>query len=523
MTPRINGLFLFLTAQSRKECTLRRDQAKQGIRDQMTERTAHDRTTGVLTLVVLSTLLLLALPPAHAQTEIVLYNFCSQLNCVDGDDSASSLMPDGAGNFYGTTQLGGAHEYGAVFELSPNGFVGYNETVLFSFCSLQNCADGSDPTSNVIFDSAGNLYGTTCSGGANGQGVVASACGNGSNGYGVVFGLSPELGGNCPSRSNSGNGWCETVLYSFMSNPDGANPNSKLTWDPQGNLYGTTYGGGSGKGTVYELSPNGKGGWNESVLYSFCSQPGCADGSYPNGLVQATNGNFYGTTESGGAYSAGTVFELSPQPASGCPSGSYTGNGWCEVILHAFAGRPTDGRFPSGTPALDSAGNIYGTTVYGGRGKCDPNLGCGTVWKLTRVTGGTYTEEILRSFSSGPGPVVCCYPIRLPHYPWAGVVLDSSGNIYGTTTYGGTSAFCTKTGNGYDQGCGTLFELALLPGKKAVYQYRLLWVFNSENGANPMTSLILDGGHLYGTTYNGGPGKFCPYPDGCGIAFEITP
>jgi len=114
MTLRINGLFLFLTAQSRKECTLRRDQAKQGIRTQMRGRSAHDRTTGVLTLLVLSTLLL-ALPPAHAQTEIVLYNFCSQLNCVDGDDSASSLMPDGAGNFYGTTQLGGAHEYGAVF------------------------------------------------------------------------------------------------------------------------------------------------------------------------------------------------------------------------------------------------------------------------------------------------------------------------------------------------------------------------------------------------------------------------
>ena len=144
-----------------------------------------------LALVVFSALLLIAARPAHAQTEIVLYNFCSQPNCVDGKDPAASLAPDGAGNFYGSTQLGGANMDGTVFELSPNGFGGYDETVLYSFCSLPYCTDGSGPTSNVIFDGAGNLYGTACSGGANGQGV-ASACGDGSNGYGVVYELSPE-------------------------------------------------------------------------------------------------------------------------------------------------------------------------------------------------------------------------------------------------------------------------------------------------------------------------------------------
>ena len=200
---------------------------------------------GALTLVVFSALPLIAARPAHAQTEVLLYNFCSQPNCADGEGPSSSLTPDGAGNFYGTTALGGANMDGTVFELSPNGTGGYNETVLYSFCSVQNCADGNDPTSTVIFDGAGNLYGTACSGGANGQGVP-SACGDGFDGYGVVFELSPKPGGGCPSGSNSGNGWCETVLYSFMSTPDGASPFSGLTFDPTGNLYGTTYGGGSG-------------------------------------------------------------------------------------------------------------------------------------------------------------------------------------------------------------------------------------------------------------------------------------
>jgi uncharacterized repeat protein (TIGR03803 family) len=461
---------------------------------------------------------------AHAQTEIVLYNFCSQLNCADGEGPSSSLTPDGAGNFYGTTQLGGANMNGTVFELSPNGAGGYNEAVLYSFCSLQNCTDGNDPTSNVIFDGAGNLYGTACSGGANGQGVP-SACGDGFNGYGVVFELSPELGGGCPSGSNSGNGWCETVLYSFMSTPDAAFPFSGLTLDSYGNLYGTSYGGGSGMGTVYELSPNGSGGWGESVLYSFCAQPSCADGAYPGGQVQATNGTLYATTENGGAYAAGTVFGLSPEPPGGCPSGSYTGNGWCEAILHAFAGRPTDGNYPSGTPMLDSAGNLYGTTVYGGRGRCSSgksDLGCGTVWKLT-PSGGESTEEVLHSFESGPGFFGCCFAIIAPDLLWAGVVLDPSGDIYGMTTYGGSSSYCIEKGARSDeQGCGAVFELARR-GKTAHYQNELLWIFSWADGAHPVSSLILEGGNLYGTTYNGGLGDFCPYREGCGVAFEFIP
>jgi uncharacterized repeat protein (TIGR03803 family) len=472
----------------------------------------------VLTLVVISALLLIVARPALAQTDIVLYNFCSQPNCVDGEGPASSVVPDGAGNFYGTTQLGGANSYGTVFELSPDGVGGYNETVLYSFCSLQNCTDGSEPTSALIFDASGNLYGTACSGGPSGQGVP-SACGDGSDGYGVVFELSPEPHGGCPAGSNSGNGWCETVLHSFTSTPDGASPFAGLTWDPVGNLYGTTYGGGSGMGTVYELSPNRSGGWSESVLYSHCSQPNCADGAYPNGQLQASNGNFYATTEEGGAHAAGTVFELSPQPRGGCPNGSYTGNGWCEAIIHDFAGHPKDGNNPSGTPAIDSAGNLYGTTVYGGGGNCNANLGCGTIWKLT-PSGGAYTEKILRSFHSGPAVIGCCFSIRLPYNPWAGVVLDASGNIYGMTEYGGSATYCTENGKGQKSGCGVLYELA--KKKKDAYKNEFLWIFSWRDGAHPVSSLILDGSNLYGTTYDGGLGEFCPYPNGCGVVFEFT-
>jgi uncharacterized repeat protein (TIGR03803 family) len=299
---------------------------------------------GALTLVVLSTLLLVALPAAHAQPEVVLYNFCSQPNCIDGENPVSSLMPDSAGNFYGTTQQGGANMYGTVYELSPNGAGGYTETVLYSFCSLHNCTDGSYPDSSVISDGRGNLYGTTYYGGLFASGAYS--------GYGLVFELSPQPGGGCPSGSNSGNGWCETILYNFTSTPDGAFPFSGLTLDAQGNLYGTTFGGGSGTGIVYELSPNGSGGWNEQVIYD--------RGGYA-GLTADGSGNLYGADD----LQNGHIFKLSPDGSGG----------WNVNILHTFKAGRTDGSEPEGAPVLDSAGNIYGTTASGGETK-----GMGTVW-----------------------------------------------------------------------------------------------------------------------------------------------
>jgi uncharacterized repeat protein (TIGR03803 family) len=259
---------------------------------------------GVLTVVALSTLLVVTLPLMNAQSEIVLYSFCAQPNCADGSNPASSLLADSAGNLYGTTQLGGANKYGTVFELSPNGVGGYNESVLYSFCSQSSCKDGSSPDSAVAFDHDGNLYGTAYYGGRYALGPYS--------GYGVVFELSPEPSGGCRSGSNTGNGWCETVLYSFRSNPDGAFPFSGIVRDPQGNLYGTTYGGGSGVGTVYELSPTSSTGWKEQVIYT--------SGGYA-GLTRDSYGNLYGSD----VVKDGHIFKLSPNGVGGFPPGQMMG------------------------------------------------------------------------------------------------------------------------------------------------------------------------------------------------------
>jgi uncharacterized repeat protein (TIGR03803 family) len=426
---------------------------------------------GVLKFAVLFTLLLLAFPRAHAQAENVLYNFCSQPNCADGANPVSSLTPDAAGNFYGTTQLGGANMDGTVYELSPNGSGGYNETVLYSFCSLQNCADGSYPYAYVTFDGRGNLYGTTYFGGLLASGPYS--------GYGLVFELSPKPHGGCPSGSNTGNAWCETVLYSFTSNPDGAFPFAGITFDPSGNLYGTTYGGGSGTGTVYELSPNGKGGWSGQVIYD--------NGGYA-GLTIDGSGNLYGADEA----EMGHVFKLSPNGSGG----------WNAIILHTFKGGPKDGSDPQAAPVLDSAGNVYGTTFKGGATK-----GMGTVWKLTpdpstRGPSEEYSEEILHNFIWSYGS-----------NPRGAVVFDSSGNIYGTTAFGIHKSPC------YD-GCGTVFELA---NNDSNYEWTFVWSFQAKDGANAADTLILDGGNLYGTTYGGGKSSYCPGAGGCGVVIEVNP
>ena len=167
------------------------------------------------------------------------------------------------------------------------------------------------------------------------------------------------------------------------------------------------------------------------------------------------------------------------------------------AILHTFKAGQTDGSAPEGTPVLDSAGNVYGTTVSGGAKK-----GMGTVWKLTPGPDGEYTEEILHSFSWPDGA-----------NPKAAVVFDSSGNIYGTTAFGILKSPC------YD-GCGTVFELA---ASGSGYEWTFLWTFNLTDGGNPIDTLILDGGNLYGTTYGGGTSSYCPGAGGCGVAFELNP
>jgi len=212
----------------------------------------------------------------------VLYNFCSGgTPCTDGQNPYGGLVQDSAGNLYGTTQGGGAGGGGTVFKLDISG----NETVLYSFCSVgSSCVDGASPNAGLIQDSQGNLYGTTRQGGI------------GSNSLGTVFKL---------DTTNH-----ETVLHSFCSDfecADGASPYASLIQDAAGNLYGTTNGGGAwGGGTVFSIDSVG----SEAVLYNFCSLSGCADGQLPEaGLIQDSSGNFFGTTVIGGN-KYGTVFKL---------------------------------------------------------------------------------------------------------------------------------------------------------------------------------------------------------------------
>jgi uncharacterized repeat protein (TIGR03803 family) len=321
-------------------------------------------------------LVLITARPAQAQTESVLYNFCSQPNCADGFNPGSSLTSDGKGNLYGTTYNGGVGSgYGTVFELSPNDDGGWNETAIYSFCSIPYCADGSEPFfSNVVFDNAGNLYGTTALGGT--------------YDYGVVFELSPL-----------GTSWTETVLYSFSNGyyaDDGGSPLNGLIIDPAGNLYGTTC---TGRGTVFELSPSPS-GWVQQVLHAPANFPFTGVG-----LARDGSGNIFyiGSSE---------VFELSPKRQGG----------FDHRKIHIFTGAPNDGSSPMGTPSLDQAGNVYGMTSGGGTNNC------GTIYKLSPEKNGNWTEKILYSFK-------CTEENSFGQV--AGLALDAVGNIYGSSFEGG--------------------------------------------------------------------------------------
>lgn len=383
-----------------------------------------------LTLAVLF-VLLIAVRPAQAQTETVLYNF------TGGSDGANpqSRLTHRAGNFYGTT-YGGVLGAGTVFELSPNGLGGWNETVLHSFNGGLNIGpDGAGPSGPVIFDNAGNLYGTTRFGGTDyhycsygtvfelspGQAswtetILYSSCdynalgwwfANGlivdptGNLYGTTFRSGANDDGNVFELSPSGSGWTGQVIYSKVVNSDAG-----LTMDAAGNIFGAT------SSTVFELSPNGSGGWNPTVIHTFAGYPN--DGIVADGApVLDQFGNLYGTTYLGGVYNQGTVYELSPGQ-----------NGeWTEKILYSFKGLK-DGANPLAGIVFDAAGNIYGTTALGGSTK-----GQGTVFELATLGNSNYVHTILWTFSGTDGA-----------NPYASLILDSAGkHLYGTTNAGGSS------------------------------------------------------------------------------------
>jgi uncharacterized repeat protein (TIGR03803 family) len=387
---------------------------------------------------------------ATGQTQSLLYSF----NISNGIFPQAGLVFDKAGNLYGTTVAGGAYRGGTVFELTPQAGGGWAEIVLHNFDTVEGSAGG--PTTSLILDASGNLYGTAL---------------GGPFGQGIVFELSPQDGG----------AWAYKRLHAFGNGKDGQTPSGGLVVDATGNLYGMTAGGGAyGGGIVFKLSPSASGIWTEKILHHF-------NRAYPAGyapygsLLFDLSGNLYGTTAEGGSCTilssvgCGTAFKLTHQ-ANGT---------WTYATIHEFGHRKKGTLRPLAGLTSDAAGNLYGTTTIGGTGACDS--GCGTVFELIPMTAGGWVEKILYSFSNTPDGST----------PQAPVILDGSGNVYGTTLYGGPF------------GLGAAFELTPLAG--GVWQERIL-----QPLASPYGGLVFDGsGNLYGTTNRGG--------NGLGTVFEITP
>ena len=335
--------------------------------------------------------------------------------------------------------------------------------VLFNF----QAQTGFYPTGGVSIDQAGNLYGTTEYGGP------GSSC---FLGCGTAFKL-----------SRHGSNWIFTPLHNFMGNSDGGNPTARMVIGPDGSLYGTTSMGGlsgclgSGCGTVFNLRPsqhapdNILGGWSETVLYSFA---GGNDGGVPESgdLVFDLAGNVYGTTYTGGGSQCledcGTVYKLTPS----------NGN-WTEDILHVF-GQSGDGDEPYAGVIFDRAGNLYGTTASGGAHRQ------GAVYRLLR-SGSSWTEQLLYSFQGGSDGA----------YPFAGVILDPAGNIYGNTCCNGSNA------------SGTAFELTA-----GTWAFNLIYSFGAPGtGQGPNGGFVMDAsGTIYGTASSGGAYGF-------GAVFKLTP
>jgi uncharacterized repeat protein (TIGR03803 family) len=379
----------------------------------------------------------------------------------DGANSQAGLTFDSQGNLYGTTWFGGNNtcQYGCgtVFELTPGAGGSWSEKVIYQFTGG---TDGSAPGAQVVFDSHGNLFGT------------AAENGGGFNYNGTVFELTPAANGT----------WNELTLHRFLTN-DGDQPRARVTMDSAGRLYSTTFEGGAyGRGVVFSIGRGTALNWYELVLHSFGLD---SDGTNPySDLVPDGHGGFYGTTSTGGAGGLGTVFELTPNSG---------GAGWRETIIHSFSssGVGTDGASPYDGVLLDSSGNLYGATAWGG----SHNLG--NIFELTKNADGTWSETILYNFTGGTDQ----------GHP-GGLVFDPAGNLYGVT--GGSAT-----------NFGTIFKLA--PSGGGHWQLTTLYTFTGgSDGYFPTTPLIIDSaGNLYGTTAAGG--AYHGYNDDTGVVFELTP
>jgi uncharacterized repeat protein (TIGR03803 family) len=394
----------------------------------------------------------MALP---AQTFTTLHSFDGQ----DGELPHAGLVQASDWNLYGATVGGGADSRGGtIFKIAPNGAL----TTLYSFCSQSGCADGAYPYAGLVQARSGELYGTTTGGGTNQRGTVFKIALNG--------GL--------------------TTLHSFCSQTgctDGEYPAGTLVEASNGDLYGTTSGGGANdsSGTVFKITPSGA----LTTLYSFCSLSGCTDGKSPTaGLVQAVDGDFYGTTETGGANcrnGCGTVFKITL-------SGALT-------TLHSFCSGTDcrDGAAPVAGLIQAYDGNFYGTTLEGGE------HALGTIFKIT--PGGTLTT--LHSFCSQTG----CPD---GSYPNGGLVQAIDGDLYGTTTFGGACALAS--------GCGTIFKIT--PSGALTTLHDFCSQSECTDGDIPDAALVQGAdGNFFGTTNFGGASiGGCSSGNGCGTVFSLS-
>jgi hypothetical protein len=434
--------------------------------------------------------------PARARaTERVLHAFAWN---TDGGFPYAGPTMDSKGNIYGVTYFGGFEGIccGTAYQLTPQQKGGWGYKIIHTFKGPD--FDGEAPSGGLIADAAGNLYGTAQ------QGGKALFCG-------VVYELSPMQNGT----------WKESILHEFRHpgapEDDGCTPSSYLVFDQAGNLYGTAQDGGGrnfnneceqnypGCGAVFKLAPQGGGKWKESVIFRFPA--GKSSGIIPySGLAVDHTGNLWGTTTaSAGGTTLGSVFELTEQ----------AGGKWKESAHFDFDGTDAGGA-PYGSLVIDNAGNVYGTTYYGGQG-------AGVVFELTQAGHGQLNETIIHQFAPC-GPTECPDGVT----PFGGLTIDAAGNLYGTTPLGGAAgSFCNS--NMIVVGCGVLFKLT--PTGNGGFNYKILYAFpGAGNGAYLVDDrpLVAPNGDIFGTTLVGGDAnEVCPQAvpglSGCGTVFQVTP
>jgi uncharacterized repeat protein (TIGR03803 family) len=367
----------------------------------------------------------------------VIYSFAGG---ADGEYTDTELVMDSAGNLYGTSVQGGIYGGGTVFELAPSG-TGWTHTVLYNFTGG---ADGGEPYKGVTLDAHGNLYGTAVTGGG----------GSCEGGCGVVYKL-----------TNSEGVWTQSVIYEFTGGNDGSGPGSPVAFDKHRNLYGMTpTGGADGFGVVYQLKPAGNGTWTLNVIHTFTGGTDGLGGSASRLLIDAA-GNVYGVSTVGGANGFGNVFEL-----------TSPGGKWHLTTLYSFKDQP-DGASPYGGVIFGKDGNLYGTTYYAGANDV------GTVYKLTHNSG-SWRESVLYSFKGGSDG----------DSPISTLVADAKGNLYGTTSDGGAVG-C---------GCGTIFKLT--PGSGGAWTENVAYRFPGvPKPGFAYNGMVSDSkGSYYGATVHGG-------------------